>query len=325
MTDPSLHQGQSRISEAIEVLKQVGLPRAQQNERSALTLLALLDLKPDTPWSQAGNPLRGITPIMDFAAGHYGKRYAPNTRETFRRFTMHQFIVAGLVIPNPDRPDRPVNSPRFVYQIEHSALELLRTFELSDWSDNLRAYLASVRTLTERYAQEREMKRIPVAIGPGDTINLSPGGQNVLVKKIIEDFAPRFTPGGTVLYIGDTEEKFAFFNQEALSALGVAVDPHGKMPDVVIYHVDKNWLVLIEAVTSHGPVNPKRKEDLESLFRGSKVSLIFITAFLDRKVMSVYLGEISWETDVWLSDSPTHLIHFDGEKYLDPYSPQVER
>ena len=167
------------------------------------------------------------------------------------------------------------------------------------------------------------MKRIPVTIGPGDTINLSPGGQNVLVKKIIEEFAPRFTPGGTVLYVGDTEEKFAFFNQEVLSALGVAVDPHGKMPDVVIYHVNKNWLVLIEAVTSHGPVNLKRKEELEYLFRESTVSLIFITAFLDRKVMSVYLGEISWETDVWLADSPTHLIHFDGEKYLDPYSPQA--
>ena len=39
------------------------------------------------------------------------------------------------------------------------------------------------------------------------------------------------------------------------------------------------------------------------------------------KVLSVYLGEISWETDVWLADSPTHLIHFDGEKYLDPHSP----
>ncbi len=325
MTDSISRQNPNRIHEAVEALKQLGLPRAQQNERSALTLLALLDLKPDTPWSQAGSPLRGITPIMDFAAEHYGKRYAPNTRETFRRFTMHQFIVAGLVIPNPDRPDRPVNSPRFVYQIEHSALELLRTFELPDWGDNLRAYLASVRTLTERYAQERRMQRIPVTIGPGDTISLSPGGQNVLVKKIIEEFAPRFTPGGTVLYVGDTEEKFAFFNREALSALGIAVDPHGKMPDVVIYHVNKNWLVLIEAVTSHGPVNPKRKEELEHLFRESNVSLIFITAFLDRRVMSVYLGEISWETDVWLADSPTHLIHFDGEKYLDLYSPQAER
>ncbi len=169
------------------------------------------------------------------------------------------------------------------------------------------------------------MKRIPVIISPGQTINLSPGGQNVLVRKVIEDFAPRFIPGGKVLYVGDTKDKFAFFNQDGLSSLGVDVDPHGKMPDIVIHHVNRNWLVLIEAVTSHGPVNPKRKEELEHLFHESKVNLIFVTAFLNRKVMSVYLSDISWETDVWVADSPTHLIHFDGEKYLDPYPPQVER
>ena len=91
------------------------------------------------------------------------------------------------------------------------------------------------------------------------------------------------------------------------------------MPDVVVHHVEKNWLVLIEAVTSHGPVNPKRRQELKELFSGSKIGLVFVTAFLERKAMIKYLNDISWETEVWLAESPTHLIHFNGERFLGPY------
>jgi adenine-specific DNA-methyltransferase len=312
-------QAKQRIGEAVTILKDLGLPRAQHNDRSALVLLALLDLTADRPWSDAQAPLRGVTNIMDYVAEHYGRRYAPNTRETFRRFTLHQFVDAGLVVTNPDKPDRPTNSPDWVYQIEQSALELLRTYGSDDWDHNLRAYLATTETLRTRYAQERVMQQIPVVTTSGDAFMLSPGGQNVLVKAIIEEFAPRFIPGGRVLYVGDTAEKYAVYEPEALAELGVAIDAHGKMPDVVIHHTERNWLVLIEAVTSHGPVNPKRRAELEDLFSGSTAGLVFVTAFLTRKALAEYLDDISWRTEVWAADYPSHLIHFDGERFLGPY------
>lgn len=59
---------QRKIQEALTILSGLGMPRAQRNDRSALTLLALLDLKPGDPWSAATDPLMGITPIMDFVA-----------------------------------------------------------------------------------------------------------------------------------------------------------------------------------------------------------------------------------------------------------------
>lgn len=307
-----------RIIEAREVLASLGLPRAQINERSALTLLALLDLGPDDPWSAARVSRLGITPIMEFMAEMYGKVYKPNTRETVRRFTVHQFIDAGLVIINPDKY-RPPNSPKTVYEIEPSALELLRTYGTDEWEVNLKTYLSSVETLTKRYAQERQMARIPVQIAEGKTITLSPGGQNELVKAIVEEFASLYTPGGKLIYVGDTDEKWAYFDETALGKLGVAVDAHGKIPDVIIHYTKKNWLVLVEAVTSHGPINPKRKGELEKLFKGSKAGLVFVTAFPTRQVMVKYLSEISWETDVWVAESPTHLIHFNGERFLGPY------
>ena len=313
----------ARIDEALQILVELGLPRAQLNERSALTLLALLDLKPNDPWSAAASPLMGITPMMEFMAQHYGKSYKPNTRETVRRQTVHQFLDAALIITNPDAPERPINSPKTVYQIEETVLELLRTYGTPEWQKSIHTYLASVETLKKRYAQERELARIPIAI-EGEVKTLSPGGQNILIEKIINEFAPRFTPGGKLIYVGDTDEKFAHFNEGALRDLGMTVDAHGKMPDVIIHHLKKNWLVLIEAVTSHGPINPKRKQELETLFAEIKIPLVMVTTFLSRKAMVEYLAEIAWETDVWVAEDATHLIHFNGEYLLQAYQRNSE-
>jgi adenine-specific DNA-methyltransferase len=274
-------QAKKRVDEALAILKALGLPREQQNERSALTLLSLLDLHPSTPWSEASAPLLGITPMMSFFSDHYGKTYAPNSRETVRRFTVHQFLDAGIVV----------------------------------------AYLASAGTLRSRYEQARQMARLPVSLPEGQKMDLSPGGQNELVKLIVEEFCPRFTPGGHVIYVGDTDEKWSLFDEQGLRKLGVVVDSHGKMPDVVIHHVEKNWLLLIEAVTSHGPVNPKRQKELATLFKGSTAGLVYVTTFLSRKAMVKYLGDISWETEVWVAEAADHMIHFNGERFLGPYEP----
>ena len=284
-----------------------------------MTLLSLLGLKPGDDWENASDPLMGITPMMEFFAAHYGRRYAPNTRETVRRQTVHQFVQAGLLLPNPDSPSRPTNSPKAVYQIEPSALKLLREFGKPTWKMRLQEYVRSIETLKRLYAREREMRRIPLRLRSGKEITLSPGGQNVLVKKIIDDFCPLFTPGGQVIYVGDTEKKWAYFDSEALVALGAEIEEHGKMPDVVVHYTEKNWLVLIEAVTSHGPVNPKRRQELRQLFAGSETGFVYVTAFLDRRTLLKYLDDIYWESEVWIAKSPTHLIHFNGERFLGPY------
>nr|WP_245539002.1 BsuBI/PstI family type II restriction endonuclease [Thioflavicoccus mobilis] len=268
----------------------------------------------------AEDPLVGITPIMDWARRHYGKNYAPNTRETIRRQTMHQFIDAGLAVYNPDMPNRPVNSPKAVYQIEPTALALLRDFGAPRWRDSLTTYLAKRETLASRYAREREQNRTPVEIAPGRQITLSPGEHSELIRSIIEDFAPRFAPGSTLVYAGDTGEKWGYFDAVLLAELGVEVDSHGKMPDVVLHYAARNWLLLVESVTSHGPVDGKRHAELNRLFADATAGLVYVTAFPSRGVMGRYLAEIAWETEVWVADAPSHLIHFDGERFLGPYA-----
>ena len=307
------------IEAAQQIIISLGLPRAQQNERSALSLLALLNLTPGKPWSQAENPLVGITPIMSWVREHYGKDYAPNTRETFRRQTLHQFCDAGVALYNPDQPDRPVNSPKAVYQIEPAVLNLLRSFRMQRWRDNLATYLDERETLVAKYAKERKQNRIPVEIAPCKKITLSPGEHSELIRAIIEDFAPRFAPGSVLVYAGDTGDKWGYFDAPLLASLGVNVDAHGKMPDVVLHFTKKNWLLLVESVTSHGPVDSKRHAELAKLFAGSKAGLVYVTAFPNRAIMGRYLGEIAWESEVWVADAPSHLIHFNGVRFLGPY------
>ncbi len=308
------------IEAAIQILVSLGLPRAQQNERSALCLLALLNLSPGKAWPDADSSLMGITPIMDWAREFYQKDYAPNSRETIRRHTIHQFVDAGIALYNPDKPDRPVNSPKAVYQIEPTVLALLRSFGTSAWHDNLSTYLAIHESLAARYAKEREQNQVPVKISFSEVINLSPGEHSELIRAIIEEFAPRFAPGSTLVYVGDTGDKWGYFDTVLLADLGVEVDSHGKMPDVVLHHTVENWLLLVESVTSHGPVDGKRHAELAHLFAKAEPGLVYVTAFPDRATMSRYVSEIAWETEVWVAEAPSHLIHFNGKRFLGPYN-----
>lgn len=310
---------EGRLIEAQRIVIELGLPRAQQNERTALCLLALLNLSADKAWSQAEAPLIGITPIMDWSRKYYDREYAPNTRETFRRQSMHQFVEAGIALYNPDKPDRPVNSPAAVYQIEPSLLLVLRQVGTPNYGKALEAWFENRQALVARYAKERDMNMVPVEVAGGQVIKLSAGEHSDLIKAIIEEFGARFVAGGQLVYVGDTGDKWGFFDQELLAALGISVDGHGKMPDVVIYCPKRNWLMLIEAVTSHGPVDGKRHDELARLFAKSNAGLVYVSAFPNRRVMNKYLDVISWETEVWVADAPSHMIHFNGERFLGPY------
>ncbi|MFN7609927.1 MAG: BsuBI/PstI family type II restriction endonuclease [bacterium] len=310
---------EQKLEEALQVLADLGMPRAQRNERTALCLLALVNVTPTKRWSDSEAPLIGITPIMDWAKEHYDTEYAPNTRETFRRQSMHQFIEAGVCLYNPDRPERPVNSPKAVYQVEPHLLKVLKLLGAPGYKAALAEFQSKRVSLVEQYAKARDMQMVPVNVKEGYEITLSPGDHSELIRDIVENFGPRYAPGGELVYVGDTGDKHGFFDKELLASLGVVLDNHGKLPDVVIYMPDKNWLLLIESVTSHGPVESKRQIELARLFKGCMAGLVYVSAFPDRKTFLRYLDFIAWESEVWIADAPTHMIHFNGARFLGPY------
>jgi len=241
----------SKIEETVAILKTLGLPAAQQNERSALTLLALLDLKKDATWTASKKRTIRIHDIIVFIQENYARQYAENTRETIRRQTIHQFEQAGIVVRNPDDPFRPTNSPNTVYSISDDALEVVRKYSTSNW------------------------------------------------QSAVEGFVK---------------------NKGKLNELKIPITEHDKLPDVILYDGQKNQIFLIEAVTAHGPLSPKRQHELEVTLKDCTARRIYVSAFPDFREFKRHIDNIAWETEVWIENNPDHMIHFDGLKFVAAYS-----
>ena len=308
-----------KIEEAQEILTALGMPPAQQNEISALTFLALTGLEEKDPWKNAKPVRRRIHDILIFAKGAYGRSYAENTRETVRRQVIHQLEQARLVDKNPDNPTLPTNSPRTHYALTDEIIDLIRCYGDIAWEASLKKILGDRQTLWEVYRKKRKSRMVPLSISSGKEFYLSPGKHNELQAAIIEHFAPRFAPGSKLLYLGDTERKTLYIDEKLLDSLNIPVTEHDKLPDVMLYDSERKWLFLIEAVTSHGPVSPKRQYELEKMLSGCAVGRVYVTAFPDFQGFKRHINNIAWETEVWLSEIPDHLIHFNGERFMGPY------
>ena len=311
--------------EAKRLLKLFDFDEKRTNDMAARTLLSLLNLREGDTWDKATNSRIGVHGLMDWMRNNLNFPIAENSRETIRREVLHQFVAAAFCEHNDDDPNRATNSSKNVYRVSPNALSVIRMYSgsnddtSSEFRIALEEYLAYAPSLVELQREERKIHKIPVRMPSNEIAYINPGGQNKLIKSMVEEFCPRFAPGGQVLYIGDADSKTSNYNEELLSSLGINLDMHGKMPDLVVYQKDKNWLFLMEAVTTHGPVNPLRKKNLESLFGGSQAGIVYVSCFPNRQVLRSHLMDIAWETEVWLESDPTHMIHFNGSRFMGPY------
>ena len=204
----------SKIDEARDILEQLGLPPAQHNDISCLTLLALTGLSEEDAWSQASKPSRTIHEMLGFMRETYGREYAENTRENVRRQVIHQLEQARVVDRNPDAPDLPTNSPRTHYGLTDDALNVLRLYGTSGWESELRAFRSMHGVLLEIYQRRRRMREIPIRTSSGEEIRLSPGRHNKLQAQVVTEFGPKFAPGAILLYLGDAANKLLHLDRE---------------------------------------------------------------------------------------------------------------
>ena len=309
----------SKQDEALQILRSLGLPRAQQNERSALALLALAGLGPKDSWAKTQKRLLRIWDIMGFMRERYGKDYAANSRETIRRQTIHQFEQARLVDRNADEPFRPTNSGKNCYSLTDAAIAVLKAYGTADFEDAVETFVQKFGQLGRAYNKRRDLRKVKLKLPTGATIQLSPGKHNALQVAVVEELGPRFAPGAKLLYLGDTAVKHIVCAADELAKLNIPITEHDKLPDIVLYDVKRNWLFLIEAVTTHGPVNPKRHAEIEAMLAECPAERIYLTAFLDKADFRRYAADIAWETEVWIAETPDHMIHFNGPKFLGPY------
>lgn len=319
-------QQQEKLEQAKTLLTALGLPKKQCNDRSAWVILALANIRPSDRWHSATAPLLRTVNIMEFIRSRYGMDYKPNSRETIRRGTLHQFEQARIVDRNRDDLTRATNSMDNNYSLNEPILNILAEYPDGDWLEKVQEYKDSVPELTAQYERALDMHKIPIKLPNGKTVKLSPGKHNQLHADIVDNFCSRFLgDGGLLLYMGDTASsrkeggKLMHLEAEYLESLGIPPMSHDKLPDVVAYDEDRKWLFLIEAVTSHGPVSPKRWIELEEAFKGCTVGLVYVTAFPDRAEFRKNAANIAWETEVWIADNPDHMIHFNGDRFLGPH------
>ena len=307
-----------KVEDARRILKEIGMPAKQQNDISCLTLLALANVGPRTPWRKAKNPMLRIHDIMRFCAAAYGKTYAENTREVFRRQVIHQFEHARLVDRNPDDPERPTNSGLTCYALTPAFLKTARAYGTKRWKTERDRFIKAQGTLKSAYNKRRRSREVALNLPTGETLRLSPGTHNKLQAKIVKEFLPEFIPNGKLLYLGDTAKKILHIDECALAQIEVPVQDHEKLPDLVVYDPKREWLYLIEAVTTHGPVTRKRKFELERLLRNSPAARVYVSAFETLKDFRKWAAEVAWETEVWVAEHRSHMIHFNGDKFLEP-------
>lgn len=309
----------STVQESQDILRAFEFDRKRTNETSARTLLALAGLDESSAWADATNERMGVRYILDWMRGPLRHPIAENSRETIRRFVLHQFVDAGFCLYNDDDPARPTNSSKNNYRLNPEALLTIKLYGTPDFVPAVEEYLAEVGSLTAKYQAARDLARIPVTTPTGEVFTLKGGGQNILIKEMVENFCAYFVPGGEILYVGDADDKLATFERDRLASLGVVVDEHGKMPDLVVYQASSNWLFLMEAASTHGPVDHIRYSELSRMFAGSSAGIIYVSCFPNRSVMRRFLADLAWETEVWLASDPTHMIHLNGDRFLGPY------
>ena len=302
-----------KIEETREFLQKVGMPKAQQADICCYVMLAMAGIKPNMSWSEATNEWIRIHDIIQFANTYYGATYAENSRETFLKQALHRFRTAALVEDN----GKATNSPNYRYRLTDETLQMLKAVGTKQEQTELNRFLSYHEKLMDIYASKKKMTMKPVKIN-GLNFSFSAGKHNELQKAIIEEFAPRFAPNSECLYVGDTIEKDLVKNVDKLEKLGFEITLHDKMPDVVLYREDKDWIYFVESVTSVGPMDPKRILEIKEMTKDVKAGKVYVTAFLDFKTYKKFSEELAWETEVWIAEMPEHMIHLNGDRFMGP-------
>lgn len=294
-------------------MKELRVPEKQQSDLCCYVLLAMTNIKKRDSWSGASNEWIRIHDVIAYIKENYGVSYAENSRETFRKQAMHHFRNAAFIEDN----GLATNSPNYRYRLTDETLRTIQQFGTKGWCSARDAFLGLHESLLDLYASKRAIRKMPVHINGAD-FTFSPGKHNELQKAIIEEFAPRFAPNTECLYVGDTIAKDLVKNEDKLRDLGFEITLHDKMPDVVLYSVEKDWLYFIESVTSVGPMDPKRIKEIEEMTANVSAGKVYVTAFLDFKTFKKFSETLAWETEVWIADMSDHMIHLNGDKFLGP-------
>jgi len=296
-----------------DILEQLGMPEKQCSPLCCYVLLAMTQMHDKIEWGAAKNPWMGPHDIIVYLSQNGIKTYAENSRETIRKNCLRPFRDFALIEDN----GLASNSGNYKYRITQETLELIQNYKTEEWPIALKYYQKYNEALVRSYTAKKELQKMPVRVN-GQDLKFSPGKHNQLQKQILEIFAPKFAQGFECLYVGDSADRDMYKNTQRLQELGfdISLDI---LPDVVLYVPDKKWLFFIECVTTVGPIDSKRKRDIEELTKDVNAGNVYVTAFPNFTTYKKFSQDLAWETEVWIADAPEHLIHLNGDRFMGPH------
>lgn len=315
------------VQQALDVLRTLGVPTDdltdRRKQRMAKAFLALAGLKPGVSWRDAkdndDHHQLLSRQVITFMNAHLGEDIADSSYDDIRRKDLALPERALIVLKSAKNPDANTNDGTRGFALNPEAARAVREYGTPKWSAAVEQFLQGRETLAKQLQRDRQLARVPVRMGDGVTLSFSPGKHNVLQRAIIEQFLSIFGFGADVLYVGDTANKGLFVDHAGLARLKIPELAHDSLPDVIAYSETRNWLYLVEAVTTANPITELRRRSLLEFARASHADVILITAFLDRATYRKFAKDIAWETEVWIADAPEHMIHFNGDKFLGPH------
>lgn len=315
---------QELINIALHILETFGIPiegTARRLERMAIAFLASGDIKSLKDLSKAKDLNNGFAlktrDIINYVNKHFNENISSGSYDDIRRKDLKLLTIAEVVLQSS--PNSATNDSTRGYSINPTYAELIRNYGKKEWEKSVAEKLKNIEPLSQKLKRERQISKVKVTLPSGGQLTFSAGEHNDLQKAIIEDFLPRYGFGAEVLYVGDTTDKYLYLEKEKLEKLNFFEISHEELPDVIAYSKSKNWLYLIEAVHSSGPISEIRLLQLQKLTKDCKAAIVYVTAFLTRQKLRQFMADIAWETEVWIADNPDHLVHFNGDKFLGPY------
>lgn len=314
------------IRQSLFIIDQLGIPleglSGRAKEKLAMALLAAGGIKSQKEWSkiQSANTGYSITTkqCVDFYNTYLEENMSKGSYDYVLRDGLKKLLIGGIV--ERSKPESNISDATRGYRISAEYARIIGKFGQKDWEKQVEIFNKTHKTYRDRMSQKRDFPKIAVKLADGTEFHLKDGEHNLIQQQVLTEFLPRFGYGAEVLYCGDSDNKYGvIYEKDKLKELGVQDLSQGKLPDIVAYSKEKDWVYLIEAYHTSNPITLERRYELEEIFTDVADKCIYVTAFESNSAYHNCTEELAWETEVWIVTEPDHLMHRNGFRFMGPY------
>ena len=314
----------SKLSQANEILKGLGFDvnkivdfkTEKRRKRILKVFISVANLKKNEEWKISKSfkyekfSIK-TREIIAFLNENYSENIADSSYDDIRRKNLQYLEEAKIVLRSANLKQSATNNPMRGYSLSDGVIDIVKSYGQKDWIKKSNEFVKQngefASLLSKTYKRN---KPISISSPDGKKIRLSFGEHNEIQKKVIEDFLPYFLKEPILLYLGDTSKKTIVLEEEFLNSIGISELKHEMLPDILAFDKKENKMYLIEAVHSSNPINQLRYLQLKKFVKRCKIPIVMISAFKNREIFKKYFMNLSWDTCVWLTNEPGHIIKF---------------